>query len=68
MTSWLTLVSSLAAAVIGGLMAPLVTQRRERLALTSGVLSPKLRLCGSIRIATRNLTVFEADAILARHQ
>lgn len=30
MMPWLTLVSSLAAAIIGGLVAPLVSQRRER--------------------------------------
>src|SRR5665647_3701965 len=37
MTPWVTLISSLGAAIIGGLVAPLVTQRRERVAARAEV-------------------------------
>ena len=71
MTPWLTLVSSLAAAIIGGLVAPLVSQRRERLAARADV-RRALTEVEALRFDqdryqefTRSLAAFEANAILA---
>ena len=71
MTPWLTLISSLAAAIIGGLVAPLVTQRRERLASRADV-RRALTEVEALRFDQnryqefhRALAAFEANAILA---
>lgn len=71
MSPWLTLVSSLAAAVIGGLVAPLIIQRRERLGARAEV-RRALSDVEALRFAaddyrefTRALAVFEAAAIVA---
>jgi len=71
MASWLTLVSSLGAAIIGGLVAPLVTQRRERLAARADV-RRALTDVEALRFDpdryqdfTRAVATFEANAILA---
>jgi hypothetical protein len=71
MTPWVTLISSLGAAIIGGLVAPLVTQRRERVAARAEV-RRALTDVEALRIDqdryqefTRALSAFEASAILA---
>ena len=71
MTPWVTLISSLGAAIIGGLVAPLVTQRRERVAARAEV-RRALTDVEALRFDqdryqefTRALSAFEASAILA---
>lgn len=71
MNTWATLLSSLAAAVVGGLVAPLITQRRERLEARAEV-RRALTEVEALRFDQdryqefmRAVAAFEAGAILA---
>lgn len=71
MSTWATLVSSLGAAIIGGLVAALVTQRRERLQARAEVRRWLTKVetwmygPGNYREFVRGLAAVEASAILA---